>query len=177
MHRLFVALRPRISLRRHLLDCMGGVPGARWQSEDQLHLTLRFIGPVERPHAEEIAAVLDTVDRPRPTLTLRGAGIFGRAGRAQTLWAGIAPDDGLSRLHDRIERALQRVGVPPDRRAFLPHITLARFGAGTTPIGVLPEKLAALASMPCEVDAFSLYESSLGRDGAAYSVVEHYRLT
>ena len=44
MHRLFVALRPPRATREQLLDAMGGVPGARWQSDDQLHLTLRFIG-------------------------------------------------------------------------------------------------------------------------------------
>ncbi|WP_420145100.1 2'-5' RNA ligase family protein, partial [Sphingobium sp.] len=44
MHRLFVAIRPPADQRANLLSLMGGVEGARWQSDDQLHITLRFIG-------------------------------------------------------------------------------------------------------------------------------------
>ena len=72
MHRLFVALRPPRAMREQLLDAMGGVPGARWQSDDQLHLTLSFIGDVDRPLADDIAACLTAIDRPRPAIALRG---------------------------------------------------------------------------------------------------------
>jgi len=47
MHRLFVAIRPPAPVRDLLLDTMDGVPVLRWQDDDQLHLTLRFIGEVE----------------------------------------------------------------------------------------------------------------------------------
>jgi len=53
MHRLFVAIRPPAAIRAILLGAMGGISGARWQSEDQLHLTLRFIGEVDRHRAGE----------------------------------------------------------------------------------------------------------------------------
>src|SRR3546814_1235738 len=55
MHRLFVAIRPPSAIRKALLSIMGGVEGARWQSDDQLHLTLRFIGEVDRHRADDIA--------------------------------------------------------------------------------------------------------------------------
>src|SRR3546814_10503522 len=63
MHRLFVAIRPPAAIRKALLSIMGGVEGARWQSDDQLHLTLRFIGEVDRHRADDIAAALATVGR------------------------------------------------------------------------------------------------------------------
>src|SRR3546814_11259022 len=52
MHRLFVAIRPPSAIRKALLSIMGGVEGARWQSNDLLHLTLRFIGEVDRHPAD-----------------------------------------------------------------------------------------------------------------------------
>src|SRR5687768_8380838 len=61
MHRLFVGLRPPPAIRARLLALMGGVTGARWQDDSQLHLTLRFIGEVERPRAEDIATALSNV--------------------------------------------------------------------------------------------------------------------
>ena len=56
MHRLFVALRLPPTTRSLLLAAMGGISGARWQSEDQLHLTLRFIGEVDRHLARDVHA-------------------------------------------------------------------------------------------------------------------------
>ncbi|MES2754263.1 MAG: RNA 2',3'-cyclic phosphodiesterase, partial [Pseudomonadota bacterium] len=44
MPRLFVALRPPAAVRDLLSDAMAGVPDARWQDDDQLHLTVRFLG-------------------------------------------------------------------------------------------------------------------------------------
>ena len=65
MHRLFVALRPPPEIRRRCLAAMaGGPPGWAWQDEAQLHVTLRFIGEVERPVAEDIAAALGAVRAP-----------------------------------------------------------------------------------------------------------------
>jgi 2'-5' RNA ligase len=43
-HRLFIGIRPPIPVREALIDTMEALEGARWQDDDQLHLTLRFIG-------------------------------------------------------------------------------------------------------------------------------------
>ena len=56
MHRLFVALRPPPDIRDALVDAMDELPGARWQDEEQLHVTLRFIGEVDHHRAQDIAA-------------------------------------------------------------------------------------------------------------------------
>lgn len=176
MHRLFVALRPPPVLRRQLLDTMGGVPGARWQDEDQLHLTLHFVGEVERPRAEDIAAGLDRVREPCPVVRLAGVGTFDRKGRVHTLWAGIAHDAGLHALQRRIERALVLAGAMPETRAFHPHVTLARLGRDAGPIEPFLRRHAGLASAAFQCDAFILFESSLGSAGATYSAVARYPL-
>jgi RNA 2',3'-cyclic 3'-phosphodiesterase len=90
-HRLFVALRPPAVTRTTLLGIMGGLPGARWQDDAQLHCTLRFIGEVDRHRAEDIAAALERVRRPAMTLSLGSAGMFERNGRVDTLWIGVQP--------------------------------------------------------------------------------------
>ena len=163
-------------MREQLLDAMGGVPGARWQSHDQLHLTLRFIGEVDRPLADDIAACLAAVDRPRPEIALQGAGSFDRKGRVHSLWAGIAPDEALEQLHDRIGRALVRAGIAPETRAFTPHITLARLGRQAGPVERFLARTASLASAPVTIDAFILFESRLGHDGASYEAIARYPL-
>lgn len=106
MHRLFVALRPPPAIRAVLLGMAGGVEGARWQEDEQLHLTLRFIGEVPRAQAEDVAAALGTVSAPDVAATLDGVGRFDRRGRIDTLWARVAPAPALSDLAQKVNRAL-----------------------------------------------------------------------
>jgi 2'-5' RNA ligase len=176
MHRLFVALRPPASVRARLLGLMEGVAGARWQDDEQLHLTLAFIGEVQRPVAEDIAAALDRVQQPRPAVALRGIGLFGPEGRPHSLWAGCAPDPALSLLQQRVMRALAQAGQPLPTRAFHPHVTLARLNRASGPAEPFLGRHAGLALPPFEADAFFLFESELGRSGATYHAVARYSL-
>ena len=175
MHRLFVALKPPPTMRDALLAVMGGVAHARWQTGDQLHLTLRFIGEVDRHQAEDIAAALGAVHHPAATLALEGIGQFDRKGRTDALWVGISPQEPVKLLHNKIDRALQRVGVAPETRAFLPHITIARFGRNAGDIGRFLES-ASVPPVTSAFNEFCLYESSLGSEGPIYSIIARYPL-
>ena len=177
MHRLFVAIRPPRVLRERLLAGMGGVPRARWQSDEQLHLTVRFIGEVDRHCAQDIAAALGTVHHPRFEIALDGMGQFERKGRIEALWAGVTPHSRLKALHKKVDQALIRVGLPPEARAYLPHITLARFSRATAPLAPGDYPARALASPAAAVSEFLLYESVLGGEGANYLVAGHYPLS
>jgi 2'-5' RNA ligase len=176
MHRLFVALRPPYAMRQQLLGAMGGVPNARWQQDEQLHLTLRYIGEIDRPQADDVAHALAAIDHPCPTITLSGVGSFDRKGKVHTLWAGIAADLALQRLQARIERALIEAGMPPEPRTFKPHITLARINREAGPIEPFLARNAGLASAPMAIDAFLLFESRLGSEGASYEAIARYPL-
>ncbi len=176
MHRLFVAIRPPRAIRERLLGVMGGVRNARWQSDDQLHLTLRFIGEVDRHQAEDVHAALAAVHHPRFEIALSGIGRFGRPGQPGSLWAGVAPQEPLKALRQKVGQAVSRAGLPPERRAFAPHITLARLKRDAGPIDGLLAQWGGLSSAPFAIDAFALYESELTPDGAVYSIVERFPL-
>lgn len=176
MHRLFVAIRPPGAVRNQLLGIMGGVPGARWQRDDQLHLTLRFIGEVDAHRADDAAAALGSVRGKPFAIALDGIGSFERKGRRDALWAGVTPHGELQALHKRVDQALVRAGLPPEGRAYLPHITLARFGRTGGAIDGFASLHGGLASAPFEVTHFALFESTLGGEGAHYAMVERYSL-
>lgn len=179
MIRLFVALRPPAAVRDRLADLMEGVPGARWQDDEQLHLTLRFVGEVERPQAEDLAAALAQISAPAPRVVLAGVGSFGARGRADTLWAGVAPPEPLRHLHAKVEQACARAGLPPDRRAYAPHVTVARLprslGASAEVARWLADH-APLTSEPFALPHLMLYRSHLGRSGASYEPVARWPL-
>ncbi len=176
MMRLFVAIRPPAEIRHRLGGIMGGVSGARWQEDDQLHLTLRFIGEVDRHQAEDIHAALGGIHHPPFEASVKGIGTFDRQGQAKVIWAGVAPMEPLKALHNKIDQALARVGVAPDRRAFHPHITLARLNRSAGPVQDLLARMSGFATDPFAISGFALYESRLTPDGAVYSVLERYGL-
>jgi 2'-5' RNA ligase len=176
MHRLFVAIRPPEEVRDLLIDAMDEGPGLRWVGEDNLHLTLRFIGEVERPLAGDLAAALDRIRFPGFELRIAGVGRFDQKGGG-ALWAGIEPRKSVVELAAKVDRACQSAGLEPERRAFFPHVTLARYGReGRDKAREFEQRHADLASEPFAVEGFTLFESRLSRHGAHYEAVAEYRL-
>jgi len=176
VHRLFVGIDPPAEVKDRLLDLMGGVAGARWQREAQLHLTLRFIGEVDRHRANDVAAALESLHHPRFELALSGAGSFDRRGRVNALWVGVAPHEPARTLHKKVDQAVVRAGLPSEGRAYHPHITIARFGRDAGALDGFLARHGGVASPPFAVDDFCLYESRLTRDGSVYTIVERYPL-
>ena len=177
MHRLFVAIRPPEHIRDLLIDAMDDSPDFRWQDDGQLHLTLRFIGEVDRPLGEDLAAALGRIRAPRFSIRVKGVGRF-EAHSAGALWAGVEPKEPLAALAAKIERVCVGVGLEPERRTFHPHITLARWkGRRGHELMRFLERQRTLVSEPFEVDAFTLFESRLSRHGAHYEEVESYPLS
>ncbi len=176
--RLFVGLDLPWTLRERLASLAGGVPGARWVPIENYHMTLRFIGEVPAHRAEEIDLALAAL-RGRPlSLSFAGVGTFAKAGREVALWVGAERNPALEHLQGKIETALQRCGVPPERRRFTPHVTLARLDAS-----VIEARLAAFVQArnlfragPIEFDHFTLFSSWLGKEASAYAAEVDYNL-
>ena len=177
MHRLFVAIRPPEAIRDLLIDAMDDSADFRWQSDEQLHLTLRFIGEVDRPLAQDVADALAHIRAPAFDLRVSGAGRFEqRSGGA--LWAGIEPKDPVAALAAKVERVCQQVGLEPERRAFHPHITLARWkGRRSHEVARFLDRARGLSSDHFPVTEFALFESRLSRHGAHYEEIAAYPLT
>ena len=178
MIRLFVALSLPEDLRRRLEMLRGGLPGARWQSAEQMHLTLRFIGEVDGAAFAEIGDALGHVESDAFSLTLEGVGHFPSRGRVRILWAGAAPNPALMRLRERTEAAVTGLGFEPDGRNYAPHVTLARF-ASRVPAHRLQEFVSyhgPFSGGPFAVRSFELFSSHLGAGGAHYAVEASYPL-
>ena len=175
-HRLFVALRPPHAVRAALIAAMHGVSGARWQDDDQLHLTLRFIGEVDRHRAEDIAAALGALHASAITARIAGVDLFEHKGQPHMIWARVWPAEPLAALHRKVDQLLSRVGVVPDLRAFVPHITLARLNRGSGPVAPFLALHSDLASEAFTFGHVTLYESEMGHGGSRYHPVARYPL-
>ncbi len=177
MQRLFVALAIPDLVAQTLALIQAGVPAARWQSREQLHLTLRFIGEGDGRDVAMIDDALAGVVAPRFTLELHGTGAFG-AKHPHALWAGVRSSEPLLHLQRKVETALQRAGQAPDRQKYTPHVTLARLrGASAGRVMDYLTDHALYSSVPFAVDGFILYSSLLTSDGSIYRAERGYRLT
>jgi 2'-5' RNA ligase len=177
MIRLFVALALPPSTIDALVGLGEGVPGARWLRDDQMHLTLRFIGEVDRAAFEDVVHALGEVEADAFELALAGVGHFPPRGAPKVLWAGVRQNPALNLLQSRIESALGRAGLKPEGRNFSAHITLARLnGAPVERVQAYLARHALFAEPPFMVEAFHLYSSRLGRDGSLYSIEASYPL-
>lgn len=135
MHRLFVALRPPEPVRNTLIDAMEGLDGSRRQGNEQLHLTLRFVGEVDAPQANDLADPLRLVRAEPLVLRVLEVGHSAKKGRVSALWAASVQSEGLAALPRRVERACRAAGLPPETRQLMRHVTIARLNTGTGPIG------------------------------------------
>ena len=176
MHRLFVAIRPPEEIRDLLIDAMDDSPALRWVGDEQLHLTLRFIGEVERPTANDIVAALSRLRSARFDLRVNGVGKFEQR-NAGALWAAVEPKQPVIALAAKVERAVQLAGLDPERRAFTPHITLARWNrSNAEAVDAFLRRNSDLHSAPFAVDRFILFESKLSRHGPHYEEVAAFDL-
>jgi 2'-5' RNA ligase len=176
MPRLFVALSIPDDVAAALALLQAGVPGARWQTREQLHLTLRFIGDVDGHAQAMIDDALAGIEAPRFALELHAAGAFGGK-HPHALWAGVRANEALLHLQRKVETAVQRAGQPPDGQKYTPHVTLARLRNGNA--GRVMDWLtdhALYSSAPIAVDGFILYSSVLTSDGSVYRAERAYRL-
>jgi len=177
MPRLFTALE----IPRHIGDSLaimrGGLPGARWIDPDNYHLTLRFIGDIDDALGRDIAGLLGRVHRPRFALRLDGLTSFGGR-KPRALVAPATPIAPLIELQSEHERLLQRLGLEPDGRKYIPHVTLARLRDSSS--RQVADYLAARAhyrSASFEVSRFVLFSSRSSVGGGPYVVEADYPLT
>jgi len=144
--------------------------GVRWLDAGGVHLTLRFIGDVSKEESSVPLAMLEGVRFERFRIEIDGAGFFPNRRRPSVFWAGARDARGaLSALKSAVDSALSPA-IPPEKRDFVPHITLARFKPRATRRAI--EAVSAAYDPPppvsFDVGRFVLYSSEPRPDGAVH---------
>ncbi|WP_424812344.1 RNA 2',3'-cyclic phosphodiesterase [Roseococcus sp. YIM B11640] len=175
--RLFVALDLPADVKDRLAAMAGGIPGVRWIPPSNYHLTLRFIGEVPGYMAEEVDLALAGIRAKPFELRLGGIGTYEKGGKVLSIHAVAERTPGLAHLQTKIETALQRAGLPPERRKFQPHVTLARTdGAPLAKLAGFLQAHNLFRSEPVMVEHFVLFSSRLGKEQAVYTPEVEYAL-
>lgn len=144
----------------------------RWVPASQLHLTLVFAGELPDASAGALAEIVRSVELPPLSLHLQQLGHFPERGEPRVLWAGLGGDlEALARLQDELATRAEPLGVPHEKRGFVPHVTLGRvrspFGALAL-IDELKQLGASLKQKPFAPTELVLYESELRPAGPVH---------
>jgi RNA 2',3'-cyclic 3'-phosphodiesterase len=180
--RLFVALEIPPAVRQNLAALIASMRAItkepRWVRAENLHVTLKFLGEVAEGKVDAICSALRNIHSERPiALEFRGLGFFPNEKHPRVFWTGMEASQNLKTLAGDIEGAVEKLGIPREKREFSPHLTLARFERPR-----LPEALRKLiadnlqrAFGSLDTNEFHLIQSKLKPTGAEYTTVATFQ--
>jgi len=175
--RLFTGLEVPHDVQLALSLKRGGLFGARWMDPENYHITLCFIGDVDNRVADEVSYELDRLNHSEAfRIRLSQLGSFG-GDRPRALYAGVEASEALSHLQAAHERLLRRVGLEPEARRFVPHVSLARLKGTSAPeVAEFIHQAGHFAPLEFTVGRFVLFSSRASVGGGPYLVEQSYPL-
>ena len=177
--RAFLALPVPDATVDALVAIQALIPVGRPVPEENLHLTLAFLGDASEAILADLDEILSSTALPSATIAFGGLGTFGEMERG-LVFAEVRPDPRLSALQSKVARIARMAGADLPRRRFRPHVTLVR--ANRQPMGPARDRLAAALGAPVDIPAFAatelvLYQSTLTPEGARHDALARYPLS
>ena len=180
MIRVFVGIDLPEEVKKQLTSLQRGLPSALWRPERKMHFTLRFIGNLEEPIAEEVLKELRYVRFPAFHFSLKGIGYFERGGIPHHIWAGVDEDKAIRELQQKIDSAVRKAGAgQADKFKFVPHVTLGKlFGANREEVYGYIRQNNLFHTDGFEATSFILYQSIARENGEGkyYKEIEEFPL-
>jgi len=158
-----------------------GLP-ARWAREENIHLTIVFLGSIEANVVEDLKETVGSIAKGFTgfTVKLSGVGVFPNFRKPRVLWIGLDGDrEGLSRLRDKLQDALTVFGLREEKRPFQAHLTLGRFKDRLDDDEELKQVLERYHDMTSELyslDELVLFKSDLKPSGPVYTKMASWPL-
>jgi 2'-5' RNA ligase len=179
--RLFVAIEIAFDIREkieaYISKLKPALHNARWVRPEGLHITLKFLGNVADERHVEIEREVSKIMAPKFSLTVHDVGVFPNTKSPRVLWAGLKAGPELEALAQHVDEAMTRLGFAPEKRAFTPHVTLARFNErqNKSDLAFLTSELQPDFGTMTATE-FHLYESKLSPQGSRYSKLASFSL-
>ena len=185
--RVFIAIElphnVRVHLAEHINTLRHSIPEVRasWSREDNLHLTLKFLGDIPVADVEKLSDAASTAaGNVEPfEIVVEGCGAFPERGQPRVLWIGIDDPSGkLSELNRALEEECANAGFAREPRAFHPHLTIARIRQphGSRQLAATHKELGFNREI-VGVSEVSAIRSELGSGGSRHTVISRHPLT
>lgn len=176
--RLFIAaLLPdeiKAALGGYVASLGKAAEGVKWEKEEKLHVTLKFLGEVDERTAEAVSLVTGEASRKYSPfeMTTGNLGGFPDLKRPHVLYVGLSENPGLSGLQSEIEEGLEPLGFERDKRRFVPHVTIGRVNGRMRTTGPLPLP----KKIHFTVSEISVVKSVLGKAGSVHTPLHIFTL-
>jgi len=176
--RLFIAaLLPdeiKAALGSYIASLGEDAEGVKWEKEEKLHVTLKFLGEVDEEKAGAVSSIVDAATRKYSPfeMTTGNLGGFPNLQNPRVLFVGLSENPGLSNLQREIEEGLEPLGFEREKRKFIPHVTIGRVNGRLKTTGPLPLPERIRFS----INEISVVKSVLGKVGSVYTPVHVFTL-
>ena len=182
MLRSFIAIELPPDIQKAITRATAGIqkalpkPLVRWVTEQNIHLTLKFLGDVSVSNLERLSEALKVEASQHSAFDLSVAklGAFPSTRRARVIWIGIEAPADLVALQRGMEAVAARLGYPPEERPFSAHLTIGRVGqnASTADLSKIRTELEGCTVGvlgATRVDAVHIFKSDLQPSGSIYT--------
>jgi 2'-5' RNA ligase len=184
--RTFIAVDPGPAIRDRLTalqeELAGATEGIKWVEEENLHVTLQFIGEVGDRDLVAVCRAVEKTAAAQKQFALKVAGVggFPNARRPRIVWAGIT--DGSAELiavHAALIEPLEAIGCwRREERAYHPHLTLGRTKSDdpSEQLAKLLSKHESWTGGETTIREILVMASELTRQGPTYTVLSRAKL-
>lgn len=190
MIRLFIALKIPADIKKEIIDRRDQITGAgletvqtktnaplKWEPEEKLHLTLKFIGEVKEEILDDIIDSLSFIHNYKPfRCAFSSFGLFFRNNEAKILWAGFNVDKKLFDLVNQLNKNFIKFSVQPEQRKFKAHITLLRIKNNLDQDLINKFEKYKMNEIPFFADEITLFKSDLLQTGSVYTELKTFKL-
>ncbi len=176
--RIFIAALIPESIKLEMERYIEGIKpywrGVKWDENEKLHVTLKFLGEMEELKIERIKGVLGDLSRIYSPfqMAIAGFGGFPNLQNPRVLFIGLTENHRLSELQSEIEEGIEGLGFEKEHRIFVPHVTIGRIKRGVRSEGSFPIP----AATPFFISEIAIMKSLLYREGSKYAPVSAFRL-
>jgi 2'-5' RNA ligase len=176
--RLFIAIDLPLSLKQTVANYQEALRKhfeklrVSWEKMDKFHLTLKFLGETDEAQLESLQAIVREITEKLKSFQLQisGTGVFPNINNPRVLWIGLIDEESrLGEIKRDLENMCEKIGFLKEKRAYTPHLTIARIRE--------PQKSKGLAQRHLEnkfepasfhVSEIVIYESRLQPTGSVY---------
>lgn len=157
----------------------------KWVREENIHLTLKFLGEIPEENIAKIKSILDEIGKSTPPfeISIKDIGAFPKIENLRVIWVGLDKGADESKiLAERIDEALSKIGFQKETRAFAAHLTIGRVRSAKNK-ETLKEKVLSAGNSILNtqysqlISSIILFQSTLKPDGSVYTKLHEARLS
>lgn len=150
----------------------------KWVEPENLHLTLKFLGEIQKDRVNEIERIMAKILKGQPSfnITIEGLGMYPTASQPRVVWLGIKGGEPLQEIHRQMDQKLKSFGDKPEKRSFSPHLTIARVRQNNDretiqQVGKVLSQYKVESLGTIKVESIQLYKSELMSHGPIYTLL------